>query len=100
MITINIGNTSIEAKGHASNNLICNSVSVLMWALATSLAHGDAVNLEVIDSDGYQYINYCPDERLQVVFDGFAESLKQIAENFPEEVSIFSEKGEKSEKAV
>lgn len=85
MINIKVTDKSIEAKGHASA-LICNSVSVLMWALATSLVKAEAQNVAVLDSDGYQFIEYTPNGHDRAIFDGIAESLKQMGEQFPEEI--------------
>lgn len=86
MIKVSIVDNSITASGHAST-LICNSVSVLMWALATSLA--DAVTFEDED-DGFQTVRYNPTEKTKPIFDGFAECFRQMGEQFPKEIKVFS----------
>jgi len=76
MIKITIDKNSIEAEGHASK-LVCNSVSVLMWALATSLDNSDAKDLNVIESDGYQLVEFTPTEQTKPIFDGLFDLLER-----------------------
>ena len=88
MITVEISKDSIVTNGHASE-LICNSVSVLMWALSISLMKNDAYDLVVKEDDGYEQISFTPTEKTSPIFTGIAECFKALGEQFPDEVKIF-----------
>jgi len=87
MINISIHDTQITAEGHAST-LICNSVSVLMWALAVSLDNAGAKELYVNMGDGYQMVSLLPDDKTEGIFKGISESLKLMAAEYPKEIKI------------
>jgi len=92
MITLEVTNKSITANGHAKEQLICNSVSVLLWGLCVSLDHAGAYDLEVSEDDGYQQVIYTPTEKTAPIFNGVVEALRRLAGNFPTEVKIFEKK--------
>ena len=88
MITVEITNKSIVTNGHASE-LICNTVSVLMWSLSISLTTNNAYDLVVKEDDGYEEISYTPTEKTSPIFMGIAECFRALGEQFPDEVKIF-----------
>lgn len=92
MITLEITNKSITANGHAKEQLICNSVSVLLWGLCVSLDNAGAYDLEVSEDDGFQQVIYTPTEKTAPIFNGVVEALRRLAGNFPTEVKIFEKK--------
>lgn len=92
MVTLEITNKSITANGHAKEQLICNSISVLLWGLCVSLDAAGAYNLEVKEDDGFQQIIYTPTERTAPIFNGMVEALRRLAANYPSEVKIFEKR--------
>jgi len=94
MITVEITKNSITANGHASegNALICNSVSVLLWALAISLQKAQAFDLYEEEDDGYQHITYTPTEKTAPIFNGVVECFKQMGKQFPNDINVLIKK--------
>lgn len=88
MITVEITDKSIVTNGHASE-LICNTVSVLMWSLSISLLKNEAYDLVVKEDDGYEEISYTPTEKTGPIFYGTVECFKALGEQFPDDVKIF-----------
>ncbi len=92
MVVFEITKKSITANGHASEQLICNSISVLLWALAVSLDKANANGLAVEEGNGYQQISYEPTPETVPIFDGFVECIRQIASQYPKEMVVFEKK--------
>lgn len=88
MIEVMMNNKSIDAEGHASQ-LICNTVSTLMWSLAMCMNKVNAEDLVVVEGDGKHMVSITPDGITATILDGFIECFKCLGEQFPDEVKIF-----------
>jgi uncharacterized protein YsxB (DUF464 family) len=91
MISVEITKKSIVSNGHASE-LICNSVSVLMWALSMSLLNESAEDLVVKESEGHEEISFKPSKTTIPIFNGIVSCFKAMGEQFPNEIKIFIKK--------
>lgn len=88
MISVEITEKSIVTNGHAST-LICNTVSVLTWALAMSLTKARAKELIVKEDDGYMEIRFTPTKETAPIFNGIVVCFKAMGKQFPDEIKIF-----------
>lgn len=94
MIRISLTCNCIEARGHAEDKYICNTVSALLWSLAMCLD----VSAKVTEGDGYQKITHVPTHRTMVTWYGMRRCLSLLSKEFPNEVEIIWGSGLENEK--
>lgn len=88
MISIKIGENSIEARGHAKEHLICNTVSTIMWSLVTCLDASQTKGITNDEDNGYQRIAFVPSEASTIIFKGFTRCLRELASAYPDDVRV------------
>lgn len=87
MIDVEMDENSIACEGH-SEQLLCNTVSTLMWAMSITLDNAKAKDMVVIEGDGKHMVECLPDETTTPIIDGFKECFRILAEQFPEEIKV------------
>lgn len=87
MIYVEMDKNSIACQGH-SKDLICNTVSTLMWALSITLEQEKAKDMVVIEGDGQHMVECLIDDTTRPIMDGFKACFRLLEEQFSDEIKV------------